>query len=100
VLTETEDKIIDDILAPLNRHGLTSQQSQNLLNGWGGLLRWGSAWRRGRRTRKKAAYEQIKYKIVAKQKSSRSVPQPASEPVAIDQEQEGQTGNECPPGTA
>ena len=31
VLTETENKIIDDILALLNKHGLTLHQSQNLL---------------------------------------------------------------------
>jgi hypothetical protein len=31
VLTETENTIIDDILEPLNRNGLTSHQSQNLL---------------------------------------------------------------------
>jgi hypothetical protein len=31
VLTETENTIIDDILELLNKHGLTSHQSQNLL---------------------------------------------------------------------
>ena len=31
LLTETENTIIDDILALLNEHGLTSHQSQNLL---------------------------------------------------------------------
>ena len=31
LLTETENTIIDDILALLNKHGLTSHQSQNLL---------------------------------------------------------------------
>jgi hypothetical protein len=30
LLTETENTIIDDILAMLNKHGLTSHQSQNL----------------------------------------------------------------------
>ena len=32
-LTETEEKIIDDILALLNEHGLTSHQSQTCLSG-------------------------------------------------------------------
>jgi len=31
LLAETENKIIDDILEILNKHGLTSHQSQNLL---------------------------------------------------------------------
>jgi hypothetical protein len=31
LLTETENKIIDDILKLLNKHGLTSHQSMNLL---------------------------------------------------------------------
>ncbi len=31
LLTETENKIIDDMLDLLNKHGLTSYQSQNLL---------------------------------------------------------------------
>ena len=31
LLTETENKIIDDILELLNKHGLTSHQSQYLL---------------------------------------------------------------------
>ena len=31
LLTETENTIIDDILALHNKHGLTSHQSQNLL---------------------------------------------------------------------
>ena len=31
LLTETENTIIDDMLALLNKHGLTSHQSQNLL---------------------------------------------------------------------
>lgn len=38
LLTETENKIIDDILELLNRHGLTSHQSQNLLEPLG--QRW------------------------------------------------------------
>ena len=31
LLTETENAIIDDILEPLNKHGLTSHQTMNLL---------------------------------------------------------------------
>jgi hypothetical protein len=42
VLTEIENTIIDDILELLNKHGLTSHQSQNLLERLGGSLRWGS----------------------------------------------------------
>jgi hypothetical protein len=33
--TETENKIIDDILELLKRDGLTSHKPVNLLNGWG-----------------------------------------------------------------
>jgi len=33
-LTETENTIIDDILALLNKNELTSQQSVNLLGDW------------------------------------------------------------------
>jgi hypothetical protein len=47
VLTETEDKIIDDILAPLNRHGLTSQQSQNLLERLGRIIEMGQRVAKG-----------------------------------------------------
>jgi hypothetical protein len=50
LLTETENTIIDDILELINKHGLTSHQSLNLLSGWAGSLRWDSWWRRGRRT--------------------------------------------------
>jgi hypothetical protein len=38
MLTETENKIIDDILALLNKHGLTSHQSQNLLERLGRII--------------------------------------------------------------
>jgi hypothetical protein len=48
LLTETENTIIDDILELLNKHGLTSHQSMNLLERLGESLRWGSEWRRGR----------------------------------------------------
>ena len=41
VLTETENKIIDDILALLNQHGLTSHQSQNLLERLGRMIEMG-----------------------------------------------------------
>jgi hypothetical protein len=50
LLTETENKIIDSILALLNKHGLTSYQSKNLLERLGRSRRWDSGWRRGRRT--------------------------------------------------
>ena len=38
VLTETENTIIDDILALLNKHGLTSHQSQNSLERLGSII--------------------------------------------------------------
>jgi hypothetical protein len=38
LLTETENKIIDDILELLNKHGLTSHQSQNLLERLGRII--------------------------------------------------------------
>ena len=41
LLTETENKIIDDILALLNKHGLTSHQSLNLLERLGGIIEMG-----------------------------------------------------------
>ena len=41
LLTETENKIIDDILALLNQHGLTSHQSQNLLERLGRTIEMG-----------------------------------------------------------
>ena len=47
LLTETENKIIDDMLELLNKHGLTSHQSRNLLDRLGKSVRWGSEWRRG-----------------------------------------------------
>jgi hypothetical protein len=50
LLTETENTIIDDILALLNKHGLTSHQSQNLLERLGRIIEMGSKWRRARRT--------------------------------------------------
>lgn len=41
LLTETENQIIDDILALLNKHGLTSHQSQNLLERLGRIIEMG-----------------------------------------------------------
>ena len=38
LLTETENTIIDDILELLNKHGLTSHQSQNLLERLGRII--------------------------------------------------------------
>lgn len=48
----------------------------------------------------RAAYEGITYNVVAKQKCGRAAPQPPSEPVATDEEQEAQRKNECQPGTS
>jgi hypothetical protein len=41
LLTETENTIIDDILELLNKHGLTSHQSQNLLERLGRIIEMG-----------------------------------------------------------
>lgn len=41
LLTETENAIIDDILALLDKHGLTSHQSKALLERLGGILEMG-----------------------------------------------------------
>ena len=41
LLTETENKIIDDILELLNKHGLTSHQSHNLLERLGRIIEMG-----------------------------------------------------------
>jgi hypothetical protein len=41
VLTDTENRIIDEILALLNKHGLTSHQSKNLLERLGGIIEMG-----------------------------------------------------------
>ena len=41
VLTETENKIIDDMLELLNKNGLTSHQSQNLLERLGRIIEMG-----------------------------------------------------------
>ncbi len=47
LLTETEEKIIDDILALLNKHGLTSHQSQNLLERLGRIIEMGQRVAKG-----------------------------------------------------
>ena len=47
LLTETENMIIDDILALLNKHGLTSQQSQNLLERLGRIIEMGQRAAKG-----------------------------------------------------
>ena len=47
VLTESENKIIDDILALLNKHGLTSHQSQNLLERLGSIIEIGQRVAKG-----------------------------------------------------
>ena len=41
VLTETENKIIDDLLALLNKNGLTSGQSHDLLERLGRIIEMG-----------------------------------------------------------
>lgn len=47
LLTETENKIIDDILALLNTHGLTSHQSLNSLERLGGIIEMGQRAAKG-----------------------------------------------------
>jgi hypothetical protein len=47
LLTETENKIIDDILELLNKHGLTSHQSQNLLERLGRIIEMGQRVAKG-----------------------------------------------------
>ena len=47
VLTETEDKIIDDILELLNKNGLSSHQSMNLLERLGGIIEMGQRVAKG-----------------------------------------------------
>ena len=47
LLTETENTIIDDILALLNKHGLTSHQSQNLLERLGRIIEMGQRMAKG-----------------------------------------------------
>lgn len=47
LLSQTEEKIIDDLLAVLNQHGLTSQQSQNLLERLGRIIEMGQRLAKG-----------------------------------------------------
>ena len=47
LLTETENTIIDDILALLNKHGLTSHESQNLLERLGRIIEMGQRLTKG-----------------------------------------------------
>ena len=47
LLTDTENKIIDDILALLNQHGLASHQSMNLLERLGGIIEMGQRVAKG-----------------------------------------------------
>lgn len=47
LLTETENKIIDDILDLLNKHGLTSHQSMNLLERLGLIIELGQQVAKG-----------------------------------------------------
>ena len=47
LLTDTENKIIDDILELLNKHGLTSHQSKNLLEWLGRIIEMGQRVAKG-----------------------------------------------------
>ena len=47
LLNETENTIIDDILELLNKHGLTSHQSQNLLERLGRIIEMGQRVAKG-----------------------------------------------------
>lgn len=47
LLTETENKIIDDMLEMLNRNGLTSHQSLNLLERLGRIIEMGQRLAKG-----------------------------------------------------
>ena len=47
LLTDTENKIIDDILELLNKHGLTSHQSKNLLERLGRIIEMGQRVAKG-----------------------------------------------------
>lgn len=47
LLSETENNVIDDILAGLNKHGLTSHQSQNLLELLGRIIEMGRRMAKG-----------------------------------------------------
>ena len=47
LLTKTESTIIDDILALLNKHGLTAHQSKNLLERLGDIIETGQRVAKG-----------------------------------------------------
>lgn len=47
LLSQTEEQIIDDLLAVLNQHGLTSHQSQNLLERLGRIIEMGQRLAKG-----------------------------------------------------
>lgn len=47
LLTDTENKIIDDILELLNKNGLTAHQSQNLLERLGKIIEMGQRLAKG-----------------------------------------------------
>ena len=47
LLTETENTIIDDMLELLNKHGLTSHQSMNLLERLGRIIEMGQQGAKG-----------------------------------------------------
>ena len=47
LLTETENKIIGDILELLNKNGLTSHQSLSLLERLGGIIKMGQRVAKG-----------------------------------------------------
>jgi hypothetical protein len=47
LLSETEDKVINDILAVLNQHGLDSKQSLELLEQLGRIIEMGAKMTRG-----------------------------------------------------
>lgn len=47
LLTKTENTITDDILELLNKHGLTSHQSQNLLERLGRIIEMGQRLTKG-----------------------------------------------------
>lgn len=47
LLSDTENKIIDDMLALLNQHGLTSHQATNLLERLGRIIEMGQRLAKG-----------------------------------------------------
>ena len=47
LLSQTEEKIIDDLLAVLNQHGLTSHQATNLLERLGRIIEMGQRLAKG-----------------------------------------------------